>query len=404
MRILFISDSFPYPPDSGVKVRDYNLIRRLADRCEVSLLAFAFNDMEEAGAQTMKQWCDTVEVVRYRRQGLRRHLPGAIKCLWKGRPLSCQFMYSSEFASKLRRITTAHHFDLIQIDCTPMAPYRECLSEQPQNGSAGTRTALVFIDVNAHKFQRLFEHEQRLSMRLRWWLDWQLMQRWEARYAGDFDMCVMMSDLDEQRVQHTNPRLNTAVIPNGVDVITKQLLPERRGSADLLLIGTLSHAPWADAVHYFHDRIFPLIKQVLPQARMVVVGSAPPSIQALAGDDIVITGYVPDVQPYYEQAAVSVVPLRSGGGTRLKILESLAYGRPVVTTTVGSEGLKLCPDRDLLVADDPLIFAQHTIRLLTEDTLRHSLAHQGRQTVERCYSWDVIADRLYTTYAQLCAA
>jgi glycosyltransferase involved in cell wall biosynthesis len=312
-------------------------------------------------------------------------------------------MHSPEFVGQLQRLTVAQHFNLVQIDCTPMAPYREYLARS-QNGSAGTRTALVFIDVNAHKFKRLLEHEQRLSLRLRWWLDWQLMQQWEARYADEFDVSVMMSDLDEQRVHRHNPHLNTVVIPNGVDVIGKQPLPERPGSADLLLMGTLNHAPWADAVRYFQAHIFPQIKQAIPQARMLVVGSAPLDIEALAGEDVIVTGYVPDVMPYYEQCAVSVVPLRSGGGTRLKILESLAYGRPVVASTVGSEGLNLYPERDLLLADEPSSFAQQTIRLLADESLRRSLIQQGRQTVERCYSWEAITDRLFTTYTQLCAA
>lgn len=403
MRILFVSDSFPYPPDSGTKVRDYNLIRRLADRCSVSLLAFVFSAEEEAGMQTMQQWCERVTTVRYRRQGMRRHIPGTLKCLLHRQPLACTFMHSPEFAGKLKQLTVQQHFDVVQIDCTPMAPYRNYISSAMM-GSGRTQTALVFIDVNAYKFKQLCDHDRGIGSRLRWWLDWQLMRGWEAPYAANFDACVMMSEVDAQRVRRQNPQLNTMVIPNGVDITEKQPLSERVGSADILLIGTLSHAPWKDAVHYFHDCIFPLIRDAVPQARMLVVGNAPGDVATLASEQVLVAGRVSEVLPFYEQACLSVVPLRSGGGTRLKILEALAYGRPVVSTSIGSEGLDLCPGRDLLIADEPDEFARQTIHLLTDPPQRRSLIQQGRRTVEMRYCWDTIADQLLASYEQLCGS
>lgn len=400
MRLLFVSDSFPYPPESGTRVRDYNLIRCLAERCELGLLAFTFNEREIAGAETMRRYCEVVGTVRFQRQSKWQHLPGVVACLLKGQPLASKFVYSPEFAAKLRRMTTEQHFDVVQIDCTPMAPYVRQINSSP-TGAARPRTALVFIDVNAHKFKRLLDHEHATGARLRWWLDWRLMRHWEARYAENFDACVMMSDVDAQRVRQRNPRLTPLVIPNGVDVREKQPLPDRPASADILLIGTLSHAPWADAVRYFHAEIFPLIKLAVPQARLLIVGNAPPEVQSLAADDVIVTGRVDEIQPYYEQACVAAVPLRSGGGTRLKILESLAYGRPVVTTSVGCEGLDLRDGADVLLADEPRAFADAVSRLLTEPALRHSLARHGRYTVEQQYSWDIIADRLLAAYEQL---
>ena len=402
MRLLFVSDSFPYPPESGTRVRDYNLIRCLAARCELGLLAFTFNERESAGAQTLRRYCTVVETVRFQRQSKWRHLPGVVACLLKGQPLASKFVYSPDFAAKLRRLTAEQHFDVVQIDCTPMAPYVRQINSAV-DGAARTRTALVFIDVNAHKFKRLLDHEHAAGARLRWWLDWKLMQHWEARYAENFDACVMMSAVDAQRVQQLNPRLRPLVIPNGVDVREKQPLPDRADSADILLIGTLSHAPWADAVRYFHAEVFPLIKQTVPLARLLIVGDAPLQVQSLAADDVIVTGRVDEVQPYYEQACLAAVPLRSGGGTRLKILESLAYGRPVVTTSVGCEGLDLRDSADVLIADEPRAFADQISRVLTEPALRRSLAQHGRCTVEQQYGWDIIADRLLTAYEQLCA-
>lgn len=401
MRILFVSDSFPFPPDSGTKVRDYNLIRQLSGRCELSLLAYAFSDKEEAGAAAMEQYCQPMETVRFRRQSKWKHLPGVVKCLLAGQPLANKFVYSPEFAAKLRRLTAERHYDVVQIDCTPMAPYQAFI-ERKNGRLPQTRTALVFIDVNALKFRRQLRYERTANMRLRMLIDWLLMSRWEARYAERFDLCVMMSALDAERVQRQNPHLNPVVIPNGVDVSDKRPLPETAESADLLFIGTLAHPPWADAVRYFHERIFPLVRERAPQARMLIVGNAPPDIRELASENVVVTGWVDDVEPYYQQSVLSVVPLRSSGGTRIKILESLAYGRPVVSTSVGCEGLDLQSGCDLLIADDPAEFARQVVRALTDPTLRESLRQHGRLSVEQRYGWDAIADKLLATYEQIC--
>jgi glycosyltransferase involved in cell wall biosynthesis len=373
------------------------LIRQLSDRCEVSLLAFTFDDREEAGVEVMRQYCRTVETVRYRRQPVRKHLPGLVKRVLCGQPPANHFVFRPEFAAKLRWLTAEQHFDVVQIDCTPMAPYREFIADPH------TRSAIVFIDVNAHKFRRMLRHERSAKLRAHALADWLLMAAWEARYAQRFDVCVMMSEIDAERIRRRHPRLNAVVVPNGVDVRGKQPLPESDGSTDLLFIGTLSHRPWADAVRHFHNAIFPHVRQAVPQARMVIVGEAPPPIRALASEDVVVAGWVDDVESFYRQCAASVVPLRAGGGTRLKILESLAYGRPVVSTTVGCEGLDLLPGCDLLVADEPGALAEQIIRVLTDSGLRRRLIRHGRFTVEHCHSWEQSAGKLLAAYERLCA-
>ncbi len=403
MKILFVSDSFPYPPDSGVKVRDFNLIRHLSDRCELGLLAFIFSEREELGVAEMRKYCNPVEIVRFQRQPMWQHVPGVMKHLLTLQPLANKFVYSSEMAAKLARMTSEKHFDLVQIDCTPMAPYQVYINGR-NSVDRSTRKALVFIDVNAHKFRRRLRYERSLNMRLRNFIDWLMMCRWEARYAEHFDTCVMMSELDAQRLKRRNPQLPTAVIPNGVDVDEKRPSPEQSHNHDILLIGALSHPPWADAVHYFHDQIFSRVRTKLPDARMVIVGNAPLHIQALASPQVIVTGWVESVESYYRQALLSVVPLRSGGGTRLKILESLAYGRAVVSTTVGCEGLDLVPDHDLLVANEPVQFAEQVVRLMLDGELRHRLVGNGRVTVENKYNWQTIADKLLATYEDICLA
>jgi len=190
------------------------------------------------------------------------------------------------------------------------------------------------------------------------------------------------------------------VIPNGVDIQKYQPLPAENASPVLLFIGNMGYPPCVDAVLYFCREIFPRIRSVLSAAELWIVGRDPrPEVLQLNGDGVHVTGRVDDVIPYYQQSAVCVVPLRAGGGTRLKILEAMALGRPVVSTTIGCEGLDVVDGEHLLIADNPKQFAEKTVRLLTDRQLYQHISTNGRQLVEARYDWDKIAGRLMEVYA-----
>ncbi|MCL5256617.1 MAG: glycosyltransferase family 4 protein, partial [Chloroflexi bacterium] len=195
-------------------------------------------------------------------------------------------------------------------------------------------------------------------------------------------------------------------VPNGVDATKYRVLPEQGGSKEILFIGKMDYAPNVDGALYFYHEVFPLIRQALPEARLLVVGSNPaPLVKALAADPAVeVTGYVEDVVPYYERARLSVVPLRAGSGTRLKILEAMALGRPVLSTTVGCEGLAVTPEADILIADTARGLAEQTIRLLTDLELGGRLAANARLLVESRYDWQVIGRTLLQVYDSIAAS
>jgi glycosyltransferase involved in cell wall biosynthesis len=192
------------------------------------------------------------------------------------------------------------------------------------------------------------------------------------------------------------------VIPNGVDTQRYQPLPEANTPPHLLFIGNMGYAPCIDAVSFFCLEILPLIQRAIRSVELWIVGRDPqPEVTHLDGQGVHVTGRVEDIIPYYRQTKVSVVPLRAGGGTRLKILEAMALGRPVVSTTIGSEGLDAINGEHLLIADQPEQFAEQTVRLLTDRHLYQHIASRGRQLVESRYDWDQIAGRLMDVYADL---
>jgi glycosyltransferase involved in cell wall biosynthesis len=166
----------------------------------------------------------------------------------------------------------------------------------------------------------------------------------------------------------------------------------------------MGYPPCVDAVLYFCREIFPRIRRTLGTAELWIVGRDPrPEVMQLNGDGVHVTGRVDEVIPYYQQSAVSVVPLRAGGGTRLKILEAMALGRPVVSTTIGCEGLEVVDGEHLLIADNCEQFAEKTVRLLTDRQIYQHISTNGRQLVEARYDWDKIAGRLMEVYAELIA-
>jgi glycosyltransferase involved in cell wall biosynthesis len=227
------------------------------------------------------------------------------------------------------------------------------------------------------------------------------MLRWEPHYAERFDRCTTVSEIDRQLLLKANPRLRVDVISNGVDIQKYEPLPAENASQALLFIGNMQYPPCVDAVLYFYREIFPRIRRAIGAVDLWIVGRDPrPEVLQLKGEGIHVTGRVEDVVPYYRQSAVCVVPLRAGGGTRLKILEAMALGRPVVSTTIGCEGLEVVDGEHLLIADSPEQFAEKTVRLLTDRQLYQHISTNGRQVVEARYDWDKIAERLMEVYAE----
>jgi sugar transferase (PEP-CTERM/EpsH1 system associated) len=398
LRILFVTYGLPYPPDSGVKIRYFNLLKHVSQYHSVLLLTLTQFPEEVNHVSQLKPYCDMVDVVVTRSRPKWEHVPGIMRCLIAGRPLECYFFYYDEMASKIRRAVTTWDLDIVQIEHSFMAPYVEAL---PANGRC--KKILSFHNVGFTQYRRMYYVESGAERKLRYLLDWMLMRHWEPKYAKRFDYCLVVSRPDSQMLQSANPNLTVSVIDNGVDTELYQPLVEAPDGNALLFIGTMDYLPNTDAVLYFCKEILPVIQREVPNAKLMVVGSNPPlKVRELAvRQDVVVTGRVPDVTPYYEQSRGSIVPLRAGGGTRLKILESMALGRPVVSTAIGCEGLEVADGRHILIADGPEQFAEKTVRLMTDRALYQRIVDEARQLVVARYDWGAIAGRLLGVYSEL---
>jgi polysaccharide biosynthesis protein PslH len=402
MKILTITDTIPYPMVSGDRIRTYNLLRRIAEQEEVWLAALLEAPDDNEGVSHLRSFCQGVEVAYVPRRSPVMHVPGLLRYAIQGRPLELKFRHSPELVQKVHELVTTVRPDIVEIIHSEMALYLETLPVQAQR-----RHVLTLQNIAFHQYDRIFRTERRLPVKARAFLHSRMMRVWEPRYAARFDRCIAVSAVDRDLLLDANPRARVRVVPNGVDVAQYQPLPapiaalSGASPPSLLFIGKMSYPPCADAVLFFCEEVLPLIRRALGKVEMWIVGrEPPPEVVRLEGDGVHVTGWVDEVEPYYRQSTLCVVPLRAGGGTRLKVLEAMALGRPVVSTRIGCEGLDVVDGQHLLIADDAVAFAEQTIRLLTDRALYERVAAAARSLVVRNYDWEAIASRQLEVYTE----
>ena len=399
MRILLITSNSPYPPVTGGKVRAWHLLQQIARYHDVTLLSLLDSADELQAVSHLQRHCVQVEtVVKQRRRPRGKLFLRLLMTILKGQPPRNGITYYEEMRQQVHKVTSGRPFDLIQVEQSHMAPYIEFVANS-QNGAR----LITLYDVGAAQYERTLKVQANLQNRFWTWLDWFFLRHWEPTYlARHFDRCIVVSAVDEALLRRANPALDVAVVPNGVDATRYNLLPINPASKEIAFIGKMNYVPNVDSILFFYREIFPLIQAQVAEARLLIVGTNPVAeVRALAADPAVaVTGYVEDIVPYYQRACLAVVPLRAGGGTRLKILESMALGRPVVSTTLGCEGLAVTHGENILIADTPADFAAQTIRLFNDEGLRQRLVTQGRCLVETTYDWQIIAQKLLQVYDQ----
>lgn len=397
MRILVISDISPYPLVSGDRIREYNLLRRIAKQHDVWLATIIENPYDEAGINHLASFCAGVGFAYIKRHHPLFHIPGLVKFGLSGKPLELKFRYSAELSQKIKNLARNINFDLVMIINSHTALYLELLPPRMRS-----KSILIFENIEFAQYKSIYQIEHKPVDKFRAWINYRMMQRWEPFYAENFDRCITVSENDRNILIKENPSLKIDVIPNGVDTHQHQPLPNNPDILSLLLIGKMSYAPCSDAAIYFSREIFPLIAKNVNHVELWIVGREPPKeVVKLNAHGIHVTGWVEDVVPYYEHSSVCVVPLRAGGGTRLKILEAMALGRPVVSTSIGCEGLDVTDGENILIADHPQEFAEKTVKLLSDDNFRQLIASNARKLVENRYDWDILASRLLNIFTQV---
>jgi sugar transferase (PEP-CTERM/EpsH1 system associated) len=387
MKVLVLDEEFPYPINSGKRTRSFNLYRRLAGQFHIRYVGYgegksaAANALRDAGIEPV-----AVPASVPLKRGFVFYLR-LLANLMSPLPYIVTSHYSAAYRDAVQDNVAKFQPSLIVCEWTPYAVYARGLSS--------IKKLVSTHNIEADIWRRYYENETNWIRR--WYIgrQWRKVERFERVALNWVDGALAVSEHDRARVVGMFPGLRTAVVPNGVDLDYFRPTPQPVQRRHLVFTGSMDWRPNQDAAHYFVREILPLLRQARPDIECTFVGRDPPSdIRALARvPGVHITGTVDDVRPYVERAAVYVVPLRIGGGSRLKILEAMAMGRPVVSTTIGAEGIDVTHGLHVLLADNPGGFADSVLQFLNDKALCGRIAAEGRRIVEQSYGWGALADR-----------
>lgn len=383
MNILFLSTWYPYPPDNGSKIRVYHLLRALGQRHQVRLVSFAWDTARPDAVDPAALGCTSVEVVRC--NPFAANQAGALRTFLSPRPVVSRAIPA--MADLVSETLRAHAVDAVIASTEMTADY--ALQAPP-----GVARILEEHNSMARWMRERYLEQTSPLQRVRCWASWQKIRRYEARLFGKFDRVTMVSEQDRAASLTDLPgyRGQVAVVPNGVDCQRNRPGLAQPVAHHLVYNGALTYSANYDAMRYFLAEVYPLIRRQQPEAGLTITGSTQGVDLAGLGmqPGVRLSGYVDDVRPLVAGAWAGVVPIRQGGGSRLKILEAMALGTPVVATTKGAEGLDLTPGDEILIADEPAEFAAQVVRLLGDPDLRARLAASARRAVEARYDWRAI--------------
>jgi glycosyltransferase involved in cell wall biosynthesis len=291
-----------------------------------------------------------------------------------------------EMRNKVKEIIKRENIDLVHVDLLPLAVY--------SNEFEKLSKILVNHNVESVRLYRWFKTEPNPAKKAFLGLQWLKLRSFERSSMGKFDACVVVSEKDKQLLRSIGVQNKLFVVPNGTD--TKFFQPNNNKVVEnsVLWLGHMDVHTNRDAVLYFWNKIYPILRKINPDVKMTFVGTTPPKeIADVARVDgrVRVTGFVDDIRPYIDEAAVMVVPIRIGSGTRLKILDAMAMGKAIVSTSVGCEGLEVNNGKDILVADNPEDFANKTLELLKKPVIRINLGRNAFKTA-KTYDWNLITE------------
>ncbi len=387
MKILVLTNWFPYPPDNGSKIRAFNLIKQLARRQhEVTLLSFSDGPVGEEHQAAMRPYCRQVQVLP--RIHFQPHRMRAILSALSPLPRSTVDTFSREMQQALDSIVRQHNFDLLLATESGIAFYAKDVP--------GPRK--IVDDLQVTPFRDRILRQRSWRGKLHYGPGWWKFKRLIRLLVDSFDGYTTTSKQERDFVQEVVPPARSkfnSVIPNGVDLehYSGDFGPPKADT--LIFSSTLTYHANFWAIRFFLEEIWPLIKKERPDVILRATGKtegvALKDLPNQAG--VIFTGYLDDIRPAIAQSWGSIVPLRIGGGTRLKILEAMALGVPVVSTFKGAQGLDVTHGQNILLADEPAEFAACVLRLLQDAELRKRLSEQGQHLVQAGYGWDAIGQR-----------
>lgn len=396
MRIFMLTPYLPFPLVSGGQVRTYNLLKHLSRKHEVTLFALIKDESERQHIPELEKYCQKVEV--FKRTGKPWHPRNVLMAGFSPFPFVVTRNMVLSVKDAIAEELARQQYDLIHVETFYMMP-----------NIPPTRTPVILVEqtieyLGYESFARSITKRMPILLPLLS-LDIAKIKFWEKKYWHTCDHLITVSEDDKEYIQKTQPGIQRIdVVSNGVDVEHfSEGKRELTSDPTVLFVGTFNWLPNVEAVVYLVEKIWPLIKNAIPSAKLRIVGPEPTKkIQSFAERDsaVTVTGRVPDIRDEYSRANVLLAPVFSGKGTRYKVLEAMATETPVVGTSIALEGIGAETNAQFLEGNTPEELAEQTIRLLNDTVLQKKLGRAGKQFVVHHYSWDTIAEKLLAIYEQ----
>jgi glycosyltransferase involved in cell wall biosynthesis len=376
MRILFLSRWFPYPPSNGSKIRIYNLVRGLASQHEVGLISFVDGSEKGSDISEFSRSCCQIKTVPLKSFNPNSRL--ARLGFLSSTPRWAVDTFSEEMKVSILQALSSGGYDAVIASQVDMAVYARYFNGIPA----------LFEEVEVGVLYEAFAHAPAPWKRFRSGLTWAKHRRYLARLLSCFHACTVVSDREKELLSKAVPGFdNVHVIPNCVRLEDYTGIEAEKAAKTLIFTGALSYGPNYDAVLWFLQEIFPLVQAETPDVRLLVTGDPGGRVLPPARN-VELTGYVQEIAPLVASSSISLAPIRHGGGTRLKILESMALRTPVVSTSKGAEGLDVRHNENILLADTREAFAEAVVCLLKDPDEARRIAENGRKLVRKAYDWD----------------
>lgn len=383
MKILFIANRFPYPPFRGDKLKIYNLAKRIAQKHEIHLITFAENKDDLKYLPELEKIFSKMVIVDLPKW---QSVMNVAFGLLGSKPLQVNYFKSGKFKSELASLLNTNEYDAIHVQHLRMAQYAMNLKDRYR--------ILDLPDAFSLYWQRRKSIARSLPSRILDNIESGRVLKYEKAILNAFDLNLVCSKEDLQFLKDKHHIENIRLLPNGVD--TDKFHPMNHDyshNRTLLFTGNMDYDPNVDAVLYFAESVFPLIKSQHPEVKFVIAGQRPiDKVKALHnGKDIEVTGFIPELSEMYNQASVVVAPLRFGAGTQNKVLEAMAMGIPVVCSHIGFEGLGIQDGEGAFMRMDAESFAMQVNQLLSDQTLRQLTGEKGVEVIRSNFSWDKVS-------------
>ncbi|MFC2088648.1 glycosyltransferase family 4 protein [Calditrichota bacterium] len=399
MKILIVCPYLPFPENFGGAIRTFNLLKRLSCNHEIDLIVISNIFALDEYIDEIKKYCKNVFIVSLNEKPKIIKLLDLLKRILRREPFLNKFVDSNEFEKLIYKVTGDKSYDLLQFEHSHTARNLKYIHPKQK-----AKTVLMMHNVTAIQFYRMFKSEKNMSKKIKLFLTWFPMLSWEPKIASEFDKTIVTSKVDKILLQILKPGLDTAVVPNGIDInLYRSYQMKRQKEKNILFVGSMDYEPNADAVLYFYCEIYPAIIKKIPECTLTIVGKNPPNdiLSLIIDPKVKVYANVKEVNSYYEKASLSVVPLQSGGGTRLKILESMSFGVPIVSTSIGCEGLEIKNGYNILIGNTASDFSNKVLEILMSPNLAKKLSINARKLIEEKYNWDRITGSLENMYEKL---